>query len=245
MTAEQWRPVGSFPAYEVSNLGRVRSFARNRPMRGRQADGSRLLSPVPQPSGHLTVSLFRDGVARSRFVHRLVLEAFVGPCPDGLEACHGPDPDPTNNCLRNLRWDTRAENSADRVRQGTAQTSEHRRLVGLKHAARGDKHGSRTRPDAIVRGERRKSAKLTDAKVRLCRFLRVVHGAMYPDLCDWFGLSKAAMCDLLLGRTWSHVPMVGGDNSASFETVCLQIKRREYARAEGEIALVSEEVWSV
>ena len=48
-----------------------------------------------------------------RGVHTLVLEAFRGPCPPGMEACHFPDPDKSNNHLDNLRWDTRSENHHD------------------------------------------------------------------------------------------------------------------------------------
>jgi hypothetical protein len=60
---------------------------------------------------------------RSRYVHRLVLETFVGPCPEGMEACHY-DGDRSNNALSNLRWDTRAANAADRIRHGTTRRGE-------------------------------------------------------------------------------------------------------------------------
>lgn len=51
-------------------------------------------------------------------VHRLVLQAFVGPCPDGQQVRHL-DGDKENNNLRNLRYGTGAENTADKVRHGT------------------------------------------------------------------------------------------------------------------------------
>lgn len=54
-------------------------------------------------------------------VHRLVLEWFVGPCPEGMEACHN-DGDSTNNRLDNLRWDTRKANIIDSVKHGTHYT---------------------------------------------------------------------------------------------------------------------------
>jgi len=53
-----------------------------------------------------------------RQVHRLVLDAFVGPCPDGLEACHL-DGDAGNNRVSNLRWDTSKANTDDMRRHGT------------------------------------------------------------------------------------------------------------------------------
>lgn len=58
------------------------------------------------------------GVGYKRYyIHRLVLLAFVGPCPPGMECCHI-DGNPINNRLSNLRWGTRRENMEDRVRHG-------------------------------------------------------------------------------------------------------------------------------
>lgn len=53
-------------------------------------------------------------------LHKLILLAFVGPCPPGMEACHGDDVK-TNNRLTNLRWDTRRANVADRYRNNGHQ----------------------------------------------------------------------------------------------------------------------------
>jgi len=65
----------------------------------------------PRP-GHLFVDISAGGRVSRKWVHRLVLEAFVGPCPAGTECCHG-DGDPTNNHVENLRWDTHATNMAE------------------------------------------------------------------------------------------------------------------------------------
>lgn len=61
-----------------------------------------------------------------RLIHRLVLEAFVGPCPEGMEVAHR-NGDPSDNRLDNLRWSTPVDNQADRVEHGTD--------------SRGEKHG--------------------------------------------------------------------------------------------------------
>lgn len=53
----------------------------------------------------------------TRYVHQLVLEAFVGPRPEGMEACHWNDVC-TDNRLENLRWDTTSANRHDQVRNG-------------------------------------------------------------------------------------------------------------------------------
>jgi HNH endonuclease len=81
-----------------------------------------LLKPIASRGGYLVVNLSTGGKKSQRFVHRLVLEAFVGPRPPGLVCCHG-DGDPTNNRLENLRWDTYLANSADMLLHGT-------RLIG-------------------------------------------------------------------------------------------------------------------
>lgn len=64
------------------------------------------------------MALYTNGERVECLVHRLVLLVFVGPCPDGMEACHGNDV-PHDNRVENLRWDTRAANVADSVQNGT------------------------------------------------------------------------------------------------------------------------------
>lgn len=124
-TAEEWRAVIGYEGlYEVSNQGRVRSLQR----RIRHSSGNatqplsgRVLSAGANDKyGHLRVCLNREGCRKSFLVHRLVLEAFVGPCPDGKIGRHFPDRSPANNCLDNLQWGTHEENQADRTIHGTS-----------------------------------------------------------------------------------------------------------------------------
>jgi len=63
-------------------------------------------------SGRLQVRLKVGEIKKTFRVHRLVLEAFVGPCPHGCEACHRNN-DPSDNRIENLRWDTKQSNLAD------------------------------------------------------------------------------------------------------------------------------------
>lgn len=136
---EEWRPVVGVEGYEVSNLGRVRSldreiecphwdkYAKRFVMTRRRLRG-RLLRPGPQaPCGHLSVCL---GRGNSRLVHVLVLEAFVGPKPEGHEGAHWDD-EPENNRLENLRWATRGDNLRDAVRNGRKAAGESHPLAKL------------------------------------------------------------------------------------------------------------------
>lgn len=94
---EEWLPViGYETKYCVSNLGRVRGPKGI--LRG--GLGSYVKYPVvtlsnkTKPHGHTT-----------KYVHHLVLKAFVGPNPDpkNLEAVHK-DENCLNNRLDNLEW---------------------------------------------------------------------------------------------------------------------------------------------
>jgi hypothetical protein len=69
-------------------------------------------------NGRRRVTLFKNGERKRFFVHRLVMQAFVGECPDGMEVCHN-DGNPSNNKVKNLRYDTRVNNAADSARHGT------------------------------------------------------------------------------------------------------------------------------
>lgn len=113
---ERWAPVPSEPGYEASTHGRIRSVDRivvQKSGRRLRLRGQVLVS-LPLPAGYRQVAT--AGRSR-RYVHRMVLEAFVGPCPPGMEACHR-NCDNQDNRLSNLRWDTPRGNALDTLRMG-------------------------------------------------------------------------------------------------------------------------------
>lgn len=131
---EHWRPVvGYEERYEVSDRGRVRSLKKRN---GAVRDPPLVMSLLSVGGGYRAVCFGRE---HRTYVHRLVLEAFVGPCPLGMEACHW-DGNRAANHADNLRWDTRSANRDDARRHGT-----------------------------LVRGERMPWAVLTDDLVRYIR----------------------------------------------------------------------------
>lgn len=120
---ETWKScVGYENFYEVSDMGRVRSLQR--PVRtplGITTRGGVVLKKMIANTGYEVVNLTMGANSRKQeHVHRLVLTAFVGPCPAGLETCHD-DGVRSNNVLTNLRWDTRKANHQDKRRHGTYQ----------------------------------------------------------------------------------------------------------------------------
>ncbi len=69
---------------------------------------------------YLTVSIAnKKGVYCPESVHRLVLEAFIGECPKGMETRHL-NGNSHDNRLSNLAWGTRSQNAFDRNTHGTS-----------------------------------------------------------------------------------------------------------------------------
>ena len=105
------KQITEFPDYYITVYGNIWSAKRG-------GHNGRWLNPGESKYGHLSVVLSKDGKQYTRRVHRLMLETFVGPCPEGMECCHN-DGNPKNNLLSNLRWDTHKNNMQDAVKQGT------------------------------------------------------------------------------------------------------------------------------
>ncbi|MDE2095631.1 MAG: HNH endonuclease [Patescibacteria group bacterium] len=75
---------------------------------------------VDRPSGKYRQVCLVDGSGNKKYslVHRLVLEAFIGPCPPGME-CRHLNGNRSDNRLENLCWGTRIENVEDKRKHGT------------------------------------------------------------------------------------------------------------------------------
>jgi hypothetical protein len=124
-------PLG-FPGYAVGSDGTVwtcKAKGGNDRTPGKRGPWRRLTMHRNR-KGYLLVNLDRGGRNHTRTVHRLILTAFVGPRPDGMEACHYPDPNKANNRLDNLRWDTHGENAKDRYRDRPVATEKRCRRCG-------------------------------------------------------------------------------------------------------------------
>jgi hypothetical protein len=134
MTKEHWLPVVGFKFYEVSDHGQVRSLERVviRSNGSLQRIRSRILKPWVT-DGYCMVSLHGTGQPSNMRVHTLVLEAFVGPAPDGMECCHENDIR-NDNRLVNLRWGTRKSNVHDMLRNG------HNAYAANTHCAAGHEY---------------------------------------------------------------------------------------------------------
>lgn len=118
--SESWRWVaGTDERYEVSDLGRVRSWIAEGNTRGRRRDEPYILSSYLDKNGYASVGIRRYGKKKRWFIAPMVLEAFVGPRPSGLQAAHN-NGKSSDNRLVNLRWATPLENTRDKIEHGTS-----------------------------------------------------------------------------------------------------------------------------
>ena len=126
---ELWLPVvGHEDQYLVSEHGEVYSKIRKKKMKASSANNG----------GYQRIGLKVGNSRQKKFsVHRLVCEAFNGPCPDGHVCCHRDD-DKTNNHYSNLYWGTQKQNVQDCIRNGHAK-----RVTGEEH------HNAKMTPDTV------------------------------------------------------------------------------------------------
>ncbi len=180
-TPERWLPVVGYEStYEVSDLGKVRRVVGTLPTKNplvRRIWFGGLLKPTENKWGYLTVHLSSGNRSKTSFVHKLVLDAFVGPCPNGMECRHFPDQNPKNNVLGNISWATNKANQNDRISNGTDP-----------------------------RGERAGCAKLTWEIVRQIRSeykpRKWGHGT--HSLAKKYGVSQSAIHCIVSGKTWKE-----------------------------------------
>lgn len=138
MENEIWKPITTlkkkneilfFEGYEVSNLGRVRTYKQKYGQVSRSAMAAGLNRPLrKEPTlingrsdqyGYMQLCLSDINKKRHNIrIHVAVMQTFEGFPEEGLVICHYNDIK-TDNRLENLRYDTQKENIKDAVRNGS------------------------------------------------------------------------------------------------------------------------------
>jgi hypothetical protein len=104
------RAVPGHHGYHVTRGGVLFTTRRVRP-------GSKIKQSTDR-GGYKKVTLHNGPSQINKYVHVILLDAWVGPCPDGMQ-CRHLDGNPANNQIANLVWGTPRENEADKRAHGT------------------------------------------------------------------------------------------------------------------------------
>ncbi len=160
-----------FPKYRVGTDGSVWSI---------HYGNWRKLKPNPHRNGYHMYTITQQSHRKGFYEHQLVLFAFIGPCPKGME-CRHLDGNPGNNHLENLQWATHAQNMQDMKKHGTQNQT------------------------IVRRGEHNHSSKLTTIRVRKIRTLHATGKYTYRQLSEKFNISITHIYPVVQGKYWAHV----------------------------------------
>ncbi|MCP5006899.1 MAG: hypothetical protein GY941_23575 [Planctomycetes bacterium] len=177
---EIWKPViGYENLYEVSDLGRIRSLERYVKIKNnkRRLKKEKILNRIPEQDGYHRIQLHLNGKCVNKYVHSLVMESFVGPCPEGQQVMHLEHvKESGNDRLSNLRYGSPSCNAAFKHDDGTA-----------------------------VCGEISPLSKLTTKDVIAIRFAYKNKLYTQTELAPLFNVGRTTICAAIRGQNWGHL----------------------------------------
>lgn len=160
-----WKPVPSYPEIEASAAGGVKWKESGETIK------------TGESKGYVHCFVSSDPIVTRR-AHRLVAEAFHGPCPEGLEVDH----------VNGVKTDNRASNLEYVTHEENMRRARERGLIGPS-----------------LRGEDVNTAILTEEDVTelLNRFVREEYTV--DELALVYGVGRHAIFTILDGKNWKHV----------------------------------------
>lgn len=188
---EEWKTISRSTDYEVSDHGRVRRRVDSKLTRNKRIYKKGRMTKKSINSHGYVVAVLRCGMEQKQKaykVHRLVLEAFVGECPEDKEQANHIDGIKDNNHISNLEWVTRSEN----VR--------HAFKLGL---------------NKIEKGENHPAAKLKEKEVRLIKKLLASDSYKLKQndpkrisqakISEMFNVTPVMISLIYREKNWSHI----------------------------------------
>ena len=124
LPGEIWKDIAEYEGlYQVSNLGRVKSFHKPTPQI--------LKALANNKGGYLRVALTKKRISKQKLVHVLVAEAFL-PNPDNLPQVDHKFGDKTDNRACALEWVSQSENISRAFRLGLNRPRKGSEVINAK-----------------------------------------------------------------------------------------------------------------
>lgn len=176
---EQWKEVGGFDGYQVSNFGRMKSVDRcvYNPAQGvHKMQKGRILKQQTAYYGYKYIDMSVKGKKKPYLVHRLVAKEFIDNVNNYPYVCHKDD-NPSNNFFYNLFWGTQKMNMDD-----------------MKSKGRG------------VKPEDKNFAKLNIYQVRVIKhFANIPNRITTHVLANMFNVDTSTITRIWTNKTWKHI----------------------------------------
>ena len=180
LPGELWREVPQTNRrYYVSNMGRLMT-TKYRTSDVASVFWPAIMKPAKDAGGYLRTMIVIGGRCRTIKMHRLVAQVWI-PNPDGLPTVNHRDFNKENNAVSNLEWMTQEANS---------------------------KHYQATGMQPVFRGAQNWKSRLTEDAVREIKYAascKTKRKWGRKALAEKYGVSVAAIKDVLRGRSWRHV----------------------------------------
>lgn len=164
------RQIPDFPGYFITKDGHVWSAPKRSHTKGKW-----MKSCNRDKLGHQFVVLCKNSKCFNKAIHRLVLETFVGPCPEGME-CRHLNGNPKDNRLKNLRWGTGKDNGLDKIIHGTT-----------------------------LKGESNGRAKLTEQDVRMIIYMYQTGLFSQREIAAIYNVSQRNILFIVHKKHWKHI----------------------------------------
>jgi hypothetical protein len=178
---DDFRESTEYPGYGFTPDSRFWSCLTPGKRSGRNRGQWHQLRGIKNRQGYLKGSVIdRSGRRHNIFLHRMILEAFVGPCPEGMECLHL-DNNKTNNAISNLRWGSHQQNMDDASRDGVLHNRNH--YSGTGHPF----------------------AKLKEEDIPTIMHLSRI-GWSDSMIASRYGISREGIRRVRNGKGWKHVP---------------------------------------
>lgn len=122
---EIWKDIKDYPGYQVSNLGRVRTYNKitHTEKHGIRHWENRILKQKCTKKKMLRVDLWNEKGHKTLSVHRLVAVAFLGDPPEEKMTVNHKDGNRQNNKVDNLEWLSLADNIRHGFKNGLYSTA--------------------------------------------------------------------------------------------------------------------------